>query len=586
MRRSATANHDSDHNHSSTTTIINETSVHNNNNHHPPKRSLEDYGFQSNFKRRRHLSPQNGNIDINNANDSISLTPMKKKTRTKSKTQSVLNSSLEANYERNSINDIQTPRKTSSRHAISSQQMTEISLPNWQNMCPNIDQILSNKHTQSGVFAHEVQLVQQELEALLSMSIVRENILRDLCNPPANNSDTVRSKIRKHQEAERVYSSKKLVKKPLPSLTNSHHHHHHQRQNATHVLLDRQVAMQPILGARIDQIWSDINTYYRKISSNDISTIENLVTYHQHLEKKFEEIKLNYNEQSKLIEKLTEENYQQLIEFSQVNPLVTHYVDRTTLGSFQSKIYEHMGRTSPVYRTPISSPLHGKALSNHFDVKDINAALRISSRLHSNEISNARTGLFSLPDIKVEEDAEASVLPLKSKKKSKLISHPSSAMKFQQQLELVQDYLIDQHPNPTETAKRQLFHEMKSTKKRKTSLSTPTPMIINNVEHCTDIFQSKLSMSVDLLHECSIISSCALKRARLLSDNEQTWQKLTAIERDLEALITKLNVTGGYANSSSTEKAFQNLAQLLSDWQKYEEEFDQQLEELVCIDQS
>ena len=84
--------------------------VHNNNNHHPPKRSLEDYGFQSNFKRRRHLSPQNANIDINNANDSISLTPMKKKTRTKSKTQSVLNSSLEANYERNSINDIQTPR--------------------------------------------------------------------------------------------------------------------------------------------------------------------------------------------------------------------------------------------------------------------------------------------------------------------------------------------------------------------------------------------------------------------------------------------------------------------------------------------
>lgn len=45
------------------------------------------------------------------------------------------------------------------------------------------------------------------------MSIVRENILKDILNPPINHStDTIRSKIRKHQEAERIYSSKKPKK--------------------------------------------------------------------------------------------------------------------------------------------------------------------------------------------------------------------------------------------------------------------------------------------------------------------------------------------------------------------------------------
>jgi hypothetical protein len=274
--------------------------------------------------------------------------------------------------------------------------MNEINLPDWERMCPNIDQILSTKHTQSGVFAHEVQLVQQELEALLSMSIVRENILKDILNPPINNSsDTIRSKIRKHQEAERIYSSKKIPKKLLPPLIN----HHHQRQNGPHLLLDRQVAMTPIIGARIDHIWSDINTYYRKISSNDILTIENLVEFNSHLENKLEQLKSEYNNQliehSNVIEQLNEENYEQLIEISQINPLITHYVDRTTLGAFQSKIYEHMGQTSPVYKTPISSPMHGRILGNYFDFKDNGAALRISPRLHPND----RIGLFNLPNV-------------------------------------------------------------------------------------------------------------------------------------------------------------------------------------------
>jgi hypothetical protein len=101
MRRSAITNNDNDNNKSSTTT--NEI-----NNQH--KRSLEDYGFLKNFKRRRHLSPQNANIDINNDNDTISLPSVRKKTKTKSKNQSILNSSIDSNNEHNSINDCQTSR--------------------------------------------------------------------------------------------------------------------------------------------------------------------------------------------------------------------------------------------------------------------------------------------------------------------------------------------------------------------------------------------------------------------------------------------------------------------------------------------
>jgi len=420
MRRSAIINNDNDNNKSSTTTTTNQH-----------KRSLEDYGFQTSLKRRRHLSPQNSNIDINNDNNTNSSPSIKKKTRTKSKNRSILNSSNDSN------NDYQTPRKNSSR------QMNEINLPNWERMCPNIDQILSNNHTQSGVFAHEVQLVQQELEALLSMSIVRDNILKDLYK---NRSDTIRSKIRKHQEAERIYSTKK---KPLPTI---------ERQNGTNLLLDRQVAIAPILCARIDRIWSDINTYHYKISLNDILMIENLVKFNNHLENRIEQLKIEYNnqliDQSNIIEQLNDENYHELIQISQTNPLITHYVDRTTLGVFQSKLYEHIGQTSPVYKTPISSPMHGRINGEY---KDNGSTLRISPRLHSNH----KIGGFSLSNLKFDDELELT-LSIKSKKKNKLLSSPSSAVKSQQRLQFVQDYLIDQHPS----IKKQLFNEQKLTKKK------------------------------------------------------------------------------------------------------------------------
>jgi hypothetical protein len=71
-----------------------------------------------------------------------------------------------------------------------------------------------------------------------------------------------------------------------------------------------------------------------------------------------------------------------------------------------------------------------------------------------------------------------------------------------------------------------------------------------------------------------------LKRARLQSNNEQTWQKLNTIEHDLELLIQKIDMTGGDNNSINTEKTFQTLDHLLKDWKKYEDDFDRQLEQL------
>jgi hypothetical protein len=83
MPRSAIINNDHDNTKSSTTTEMN---------NHQHKRSLEDYGFFTNLKRRRHLSPQNSNIDLNNDSESISSPSSRKKPRTKSKNHSSLDS--------------------------------------------------------------------------------------------------------------------------------------------------------------------------------------------------------------------------------------------------------------------------------------------------------------------------------------------------------------------------------------------------------------------------------------------------------------------------------------------------------------
>jgi len=169
---------------------------------------------------------------------------------------------------------------------------------------------------------------------------------------------------------------------------------------------------------------------------------------------------------------------------------------------------------------------------------------------------NHRIGLFNL-----KSDDE-----LKSKKKTS--NDPSSSIKFQERVQIVRDYLVDQHP-----IKQQLFNDTRHNRRRKSSLS------IHN-DHCTDIFESKLSTLISLLEECSSLSLLALKRARLQTNNEQLWQKLNTIEHDLELLIQKIDTTGGDNNSINTEKTFQTLEHLLKDWKKYEDDFDQQLEQL------
>jgi hypothetical protein len=125
--------------------------------------------------------------------------------------------------------------------------------------------------------------------------------------------------------------------------------------------------------------------------------------------------------------------------------------------------------------------------------------------------------------------------------------------------------LTDQHPLINERT-----NDIKSNRRRKSSITIPN-------HHCTDIFESKLSTLISLLHECSSLSLCALKRARLQSNNEQIWQKLNTIESELDTLIQKFDSTGGYNNSTNTEKTFQTLDHLLKDWEKYEDDFDQLL---------
>lgn len=510
------------------------------------KRSLEDYGFLANLKRRRHLSPQNSNIDLNESNDSVSS--LRKKTRTKSK------NSL------NESNGHTTPRKTSSRHQTSFQQMTEINLPDWERICPHIDQILSNKHVQSGVFAHEVQLVQQELEALLSMAFVREAILKEMSK--SSNNDNIRSKIRKYQEVERVYSTKKLPKKkPVPTSN-----HQQQQTSKANGFPDRQVNLAPIEGARIDHIWSDISAYHYKISSNDLSLLENLVEFDRNLEEKLTQSIDDYQQQlideKTFLDKFHHEKFESLIEFSQINSLVSHYVDHTTLSSFQTKLYEHIGQTSPVYKTPISSPMHNRHLLNH----ESNSLLRISPRLHLNHRNYHH------------DDEIDNLIYLKSKHRSHLQSSPCSAMKFQQSIEHVRTYLNNSIVQQSEQhVKRQLFAEQKSTiKKRKNSH-------ISN-EHPTDKFQQKLSTMLALVHECSTLSTRALERARVQVTNEEIWSKLNTIEHDLETFVGKLNTTGGQSNSLTKEKTYLNLEQSVNEWHKYDQLFQQQFDAICPLD--
>jgi len=152
--------------------------------------------------------------------------------------------------------------------------------------------------------------------------------------------------------------------------------------------------MAPVIGARIDKIWSDINTYYRKISSNDLLAIENLMEFNKKLEEKLQQYKIEYRNniltQSNISEQLSEENFQELVNITEINPLITHYMDRTTIGRFQTKLYEHVPHTSPVYKTPISSPFYRKSFDNNSS-----ALLRSSPRLHSNH----RMGIGSLSNV-------------------------------------------------------------------------------------------------------------------------------------------------------------------------------------------
>jgi len=223
-------------------------------------------------------------------------------------------------------------RRISTRqHFLSLTQFNEITHPNWESICPNIDQILSNKHSQSGVYAHEIQLVQQELEALLSMAIVRENFLQ------SKTDANLHSTIYQHKQAENTYAQEKSPTKPLPPLVPLTNQRHHGPQ----MLLDRQVSISPIVGTRIDKLWTDLDTFYHKISPNHILSIENLFTFHENFEDKLRHYKTNYQNHNltdlNIRKQLNEEDFHEFLSFSQTNSLLSHYFHNTTLNRVQTQ---------------------------------------------------------------------------------------------------------------------------------------------------------------------------------------------------------------------------------------------------------
>jgi hypothetical protein len=86
------------------------------------------------------------------------------------------------------------------------------------------------------------------------------------------------------------------------------------------------------------------------------------------------------------------------------------------------------------------------------------------------------------------------------------------------------------------------------------------------------------------VHECSSITSSALKRAQLQSDSDKIRLKLTAIEHDLQLSLGKLNPTGSH-HHAATDKALHHLSQLIADWETNQDAFDEKFQELFNLDQ-
>ena len=129
--------------------------------------------------------------------------------------------------------------------------------------------------------------------------------------------------------------------------------------------------------------------------------MKNLVEFNRELENKIQQYETEYRNniltQMNITEQLNEESFQELLNFTQTNPLTRHYIDRTTIGRFQTKLYERVPHTSPVYKTPTSSPFYRKSLGN--------SSLRSSPRLHPNH----RLGPIFFTECKFKPNPQISI---------------------------------------------------------------------------------------------------------------------------------------------------------------------------------
>ncbi|CAF0802562.1 unnamed protein product [Didymodactylos carnosus] len=402
------------------------------------KRSLEDYGFSKNAKRPRHSSIPNNdnnsqvplNVDIQNNDFQDKQEELKQKTKKRRKKQtgdktithlSTNGTKIDGggnDDDSNQTCDSHTSRKSSARLQPINY-VNEISLLPWDRICTNIDQIISAKH-QSGVFSHEILLVQQELEALLAMSTLREKLAATVNNSTTNHSVNNRLQllVRHHQDAERVYGARQFrdIASKFQRPLNIKQQQQFYRQISTTI-------------ASIDRFWLEFQSKYSSITQTDLSTIKNIYLFDQLLENEIIQLKQEYlitknmeqSEQQKqqlsltsrnlIMEKLKEflktvdshilqssiaslpivdEQQQQQLNLSitpgrklkkennnttdvenlaifnlnqflsncdkQKYDVITRYIDHTQLKRFQQCFHSFIPRGSPAYKTPTSSP--------------------------------------------------------------------------------------------------------------------------------------------------------------------------------------------------------------------------------------
>ncbi|CAF0778882.1 unnamed protein product [Didymodactylos carnosus] len=278
----------------------NEASINNS-----PKRSLEDYEFSKNSKKSCRLSTQSNdsnsqtstNFETQNDNSHDKQAESRQKTKTRKTKQkddklstclSASNSETKMYRDGNDDDSNLDSDGLNSRKATARLQpinyVNEFSLLPWDRVCPSINQIMLGTH-QSGVFAHEILSVQQELEALLAMSTLRETLVTTITNTNANQlaNNELQSLVRHQHEAEHVYGVRQFhdIASKFQRPFNPKQQQQFYRQVSTTV-------------SSTDRFWLEFQSKYSLVTQTDLATIKDIYLFDQLLENEIKQLKQEY----------------------------------------------------------------------------------------------------------------------------------------------------------------------------------------------------------------------------------------------------------------------------------------------------